>query len=102
MFTTTHQPSDNVVQAAPEEKQALEQLRHQIDEIFRRHRTARPVDPDGETTEIPESVFHALKFVVKSMARGQTITLYAARQSLHDPGSGRPAARLPPAPDQAA
>jgi len=64
-----------VVQAAPEEKQALEQLRHQIDEIFRRHRTARLVDPDGETTDIPESVFHALKFVVKNMARGQTITL---------------------------
>lgn len=75
MPTTTHQPPDNVVQAAPEEKQALEQLRHQIDEIFRRHRTAQLVDPDGETTEIPESVFQALKFVVQSMARGQTVTL---------------------------
>jgi excisionase family DNA binding protein len=73
--TTTHQPADNVVQAAPEEKQALEQLRHQIDEIFRRHRMARLVDPDGETTEIPDSVFHALKLVVQSMAQGQTITL---------------------------
>lgn len=75
MPISAHQPPDNVVRAAPEEKQALEQLRHQIDEIFRRHRTARLIDPDGETTEIPESVFHALKFVVKSMARGQTITL---------------------------
>ena len=75
MPTTTHQPRDNVVQAAPEEKQALEQLRHQIDEIFRRHRMARLVDPDGETTEIPESVFHALKLVVQSMAQGQTVTL---------------------------
>jgi excisionase family DNA binding protein len=75
MPTTTHQPADNVVQAAPEEKQALEQLRHQIDEIFRRHRMARLVDPDGETTEIPDSVFHALKLVVQSMAQGQTITL---------------------------
>jgi excisionase family DNA binding protein len=73
--TTIHQPRDNVVQAAPEEKQALEQLRDQIDEIFRRHRMARLVDPDGETTEIPESVFHALKLVVQSMAQGQTITL---------------------------
>jgi len=75
MPTTTHQPPDNVVQAAPEEKQALEQLRQQIDEIFRRHRTARLIAPDGETTEIPESVFHALQLVVQSMARGQTITL---------------------------
>lgn len=75
MPTTTHQPADNLVQAAPEEKQALEQLRQQIDEIFRQHRTARLVAPDGETTEIPESVFHALQLVVKSMARGQTITL---------------------------
>ena len=75
MPATTHQPRDNVVQAAPEEKQALEQLRHQIDEIFRRHRMARLVDSDGETTEIPESVFHALKLVVQSMAQGQTVTL---------------------------
>jgi len=75
MPTTTHQPPDNVVQAAPEEKQALEQLRQQIDEIFRRHRTARLIAPDGETTEIPESVFHELQLVVQSMARGQTITL---------------------------
>lgn len=75
MPTTTHQPADNLVQAAPEEKQALEQLRQQIDEIFRQHRTARLVAPDGETTEIPESVFHALQLVVKSMVRGQTITL---------------------------
>ncbi len=75
MPTTTHQPPDNVVQAAPAEKHALEQLRHQIDEISRQRRTAQLVDPDGETTEIPESVLHALKLVVKSMARGQTITL---------------------------
>jgi excisionase family DNA binding protein len=75
MPTTTHQPRDNVVRAAPEEKQALEQLRRQIDEIFRRHRMARLVDQDGETTEIPESVFHALKLVVQSMAQGHTITL---------------------------
>jgi excisionase family DNA binding protein len=75
MSTTTHQPRDNVLQAAPEEKQALEQLRHQIDELFRQHRVAALVDPDGETTEIPESVFHALKLVVQSMAQGHTITL---------------------------
>lgn len=73
--TSTHQRLDNVVQAAPEEKQALEQLSQQIEEIFRRHRMARLVDPDGDTTEIPESVFHALKLVVQSMAQGQAITL---------------------------
>jgi len=75
MPTTINQPRDNTVQAAPEERQALEQLRHQIDEIDRRHRVARLVDPDGETTEIPESVLHALKLVVQSMAQGQIITL---------------------------
>jgi hypothetical protein len=73
--TTLHHSRDNVVQAAPEEKQALEQLRDQINEIFRQHRMARLIDPDGETTEIPESVFHALKLVVQSMAQGQTVTL---------------------------
>src|ERR1022692_3266542 len=80
--TTPHQPHDNVVQAAPGEKRALEQLRNQIDEIFRRHRIARLVDPDGETTEIPESVFHALKLVVQSMAQGQAITLVPLGEEL--------------------
>lgn len=75
MSTTIHQRRDNVIQAAPEEKQAMEQLSHQIDEIFRQHRMAQLVDPDGKTTEIPESAFNALMFVVTSMARGQTITL---------------------------
>lgn len=73
--TTTHQPISNVVRAMPEEQPALEQLGHQIDEISRQHGTAQLVDPDGETTEIPQSVLHALKFAVSCLARGQLVTL---------------------------
>ena len=75
MTTATPQLPDNLVRAAPHEGEALEALRLQIDEIFREHRTARLVGPDGETMEIPSSAFHALKLVVQGMARGQTMTL---------------------------
>jgi excisionase family DNA binding protein len=75
MATNVSQPLENLLRATPEEEKTLEQLRAQIDDIFRRQRTARLIDPDGKTTEIPESVFHALKLVVQSMARGQTVTL---------------------------
>jgi len=75
MTTSTPQLPDNLLRAAPDEVDALEALRRQIDEIFREHRVARLVGPDGETMEIPASAFHALKLVVQGMARGQTMTL---------------------------
>jgi excisionase family DNA binding protein len=75
MTTATPQLPDNLLRALPEEGDALEALRRQIDGIFREHRTARLVGPDGETMEIPASAFHALMLVVQGMARGQTMTL---------------------------
>jgi excisionase family DNA binding protein len=75
MTTATPQLPDNLLRAGPEEAEALEMLRRQIDEIFRQQRPARLVGPDGETMEIPASAFHALRLVVQGMARGQTITL---------------------------
>jgi excisionase family DNA binding protein len=75
MTTTTPQLPDNLLRAQPEEGDALEALLQQIDDISRTHRTARLVGPDGETTEIPASAFHALKLAVQGMARGQTMTL---------------------------
>jgi len=75
MTTATPHLPDNLLRAAPGEGDALEALRQQIDDIFRAHRAARLVGPDGETMEIPTSAFHALKLVVQGMARGQTMTL---------------------------
>lgn len=75
MTTSTPELPDNLLRAAPEEGDALEALRQQIDEIMREHRAARLVGPDGETLEIPASAFHALKLLVQGMARGQTMTL---------------------------
>jgi len=75
MTTATPQLPDNLLRARPEEGDALEALRQQIDGIFREHRTARLVGPDGEAMEIPASAFHALKLVVQGMTRGQTMTL---------------------------
>ncbi len=75
MTTTTPQLPDNLLRAAPGEGDALEALSRQIDEIFREHRAARLVGPDGEAMEIPASAFHALKLVVQGMSRGQTMTV---------------------------
>jgi excisionase family DNA binding protein len=75
MTTAAPQLPDNLLRAAPDEGEALEALRRQIDDILRAHRTAQLVGPDGATAEIPASAFHALKLVVRGMARGQTMTL---------------------------
>jgi len=75
MTTATSQLPDNLLRAAPDERDAMEALRAQIDGIFRQQHAARLVSPDGETMAIPASAFHALKLVVQGMARGQTMTL---------------------------
>jgi excisionase family DNA binding protein len=75
MTTDTPQLPDNLLRAAPDEGDAMEALRVQIDGIFRQRQTARLVGRDGETMEIPASAFHALMRVVQGMARGQTMTL---------------------------
>lgn len=75
MTTATTPLPDNLLRAEPEEGDALEALRRQIDDILREHRAARLVGPDGATMEIPASAFHALKLIVQGMARGQTMTL---------------------------
>lgn len=75
MTPTASQLPDNVLYAQPGEGDAIEALRRQIDEIFRAHRSARLVGPEGEAMEIPASAFHALKLVVEGMAHGQTMML---------------------------
>jgi excisionase family DNA binding protein len=73
--TSTSQLPDNLLRSTPAEDDSIKALLRQIDDIFREHGTARLVGPEGETMEIPASAFHALKLIVQSMARGQTMTL---------------------------
>lgn len=75
MTTSTPQLPDNLLRSTPTEDDSIKALLRQIDDIFREHGTARLVGPEGETMEIPASAFHALKLIVQSMARGQTMTL---------------------------
>lgn len=75
MTTSTSIAPDDLLRAAPDEGAAIEELRRQIDEIYRHNDTPRLVGPDGDTMAIPASAFHALKLVVQGMARGQTMTL---------------------------
>ncbi len=75
MTTANQQLPDNLLRAQPEESEALEALRQELDHIVRAHTTARLISPDGEAMEIPASALHALKLVVQQLARGQTMTL---------------------------
>ena len=54
---------------------AIEDLRRQIDEIYRHNDTPRLVGPDGKNDGDPRVAFHALKLVVEGMARRQAMTL---------------------------
>jgi excisionase family DNA binding protein len=75
MSTSTPHLPDNLLRSTPDEGQAIEALRGQIEDLVREHSIARLVGPDGESMEIPASAFHALKLIVEGMARGQTMTL---------------------------
>jgi excisionase family DNA binding protein len=75
MSTSTPQFPDNLLRSAPDEGEAIEALRRQLEDLVREHSAARLVSPDGETMELPASAFHALKLVVEGMARGQTMML---------------------------
>jgi len=77
MATTTPQPREDLLRAAPDDREALEALRRQLDELSHMRRTARLVDSDGEAIEIPACALHALQLVVEGMARGQTLALVA-------------------------
>lgn len=75
MTTATPKPPGNLIRPAPDEGEAMEALRVQIDGISRQHGTVRLVGPGGDPTEIPASAFRALMLVVEGMARGLTMTL---------------------------
>jgi excisionase family DNA binding protein len=75
MSTSTPHLPDNLLRSTPDESEAIEALRRQLDDLICERVTARLVGADGETIEIPVSAFHALKLIVEGMARGQTMTL---------------------------
>jgi excisionase family DNA binding protein len=75
MSTSMPPLPDNLLRSTPDENEALEALRSQLEDLVREHSAARLVSPDGETMELPASAFHALKLVVECMARGQTMML---------------------------
>jgi excisionase family DNA binding protein len=75
MTTATPQLPENLLRAGPEERDALEALRRQIEDIIGEHRTARLVGPDGEAVEIPTSALRALRLVAQALAHGNALTL---------------------------
>ena len=74
-MTTTILMPETVMHAEPSELRRFSALRSQIDAIFHGPQTPCLVGPDGEQIELPASAFEALKLVIDSMARGQSITL---------------------------
>jgi len=74
---------DAIVQPAPDEVDALTEVRKTIDESFD-SAGYRPclIGPDGTHVELPASAFRALAFVVRGMAAGQTMTLMPTGKQL--------------------
>ena len=66
---------DAVVKPDPEEDEALNDLRRKMDDAFQHGYTPCLIGPDGDQTELPHSAFEALRFVIRGMAAGQTMTL---------------------------
>jgi excisionase family DNA binding protein len=66
---------DAVVKPDPDEDEALNELRQKMDEAFEHGYTPCLIGPDGDQTELPHSAFEALRFVIRGMAAGQTMTL---------------------------
>jgi hypothetical protein len=64
-----------VVKPDPTESDALSELKQQIDAAFSAGYTPCLIDRDGNSIELPDSVFEALTFVVRGMASGHTMTL---------------------------
>ncbi|PTL59959.1 excisionase family DNA-binding protein [Paraconexibacter algicola] len=77
------QALDAIVRPAPEEVDALAEIRKTIDDAFGKD-GYRPclIGPDGSQVELPASAFEALAFVVRGMAAGQTITLMPTGKQL--------------------
>jgi excisionase family DNA binding protein len=71
------------VSASAEEQAALSRMERLIDHVLAEH-TVKPrlVGPDGETIELPESVFHLLSQVVHDLAEGRMVTIVPRDQEL--------------------
>jgi excisionase family DNA binding protein len=63
--------------AAPKEGEeaGLRTLDEQLTEILEQRQPARLIGPKGEEILLPESAFHALRFVVEGMSRGLSVHL---------------------------
>jgi hypothetical protein len=77
MANTTPPPTDDLLQAAPDEGDAFKSLDHRIESIYGRNGSAQLVDAEGNATKIPDAALHALRLIVRRMAHGERIALVA-------------------------
>jgi excisionase family DNA binding protein len=74
-MTVSRPHVEAVVHADPSEADRFSTLRDQIDRVFGGARVPYLIGTDGERIELPDSAFQALKLVIETLARGQSITL---------------------------
>jgi len=74
--------TETVLRAEPSELDGLSQVAGRLDAILSRLQPARLVGPDGESIELPDAAFEALKVIVNALARGQTITVIPHNKEL--------------------
>ena len=64
-----------VVKPEPDESAALDELQQSVDDLFQAGYSPCLIAPDGSHLELPQSVFVALRTVVRGMAAGRTMVL---------------------------
>jgi excisionase family DNA binding protein len=74
-LATVLERSDSLVEPKESEAHELEALSEQIVEMASQRQRAALIGPNGVRVDIPESAFEALLLIVRTMARGQAITL---------------------------
>jgi excisionase family DNA binding protein len=74
--------TETVLRAEPPELDELSQVAGRLDAILSRLQTACLVGPNGESIELPDAAFEALKVIIDALARGQTITVIPHNKDL--------------------
>jgi excisionase family DNA binding protein len=81
-MTATLIPPERLLHAEPDERAPMAALARVLETVARDSARTRLLGPRGEQIELPASAFEALKAVVDTMAKGQTITLIPHHQEL--------------------
>ena len=79
-MATVHE--HDLVQAAPDEQQAIFRIERIINTQDRHQRVPKLLGPDRDEIELPESVFHLLRQLVHYLSQGRAVAVVSREQEL--------------------